>query len=110
MDYDNRVTQQTGTAPGSKSIFPGVMYDVPSDIGLPYDYEGAPNTGFIVEETMYVYWLGGTTGPMWWRNDLDFNMLWTNGLALGTNYIKWQNINKVTSQWINGSGYILQWD
>lgn len=75
---DDRVTQQTGTAPGSRSIFPGVMYEVPDDVGLPYGYEGAPNTGAIVEETQYVYWLGGSTGPMWFTNSGDFGMYWTN--------------------------------
>ena len=109
QDHNNRVTQQTGTAPGSRSVFPGVEYNVPSDLGLPYDYEGAPNTGFIVEETYYVFWLGGTTGPMWWRNDLDFNMYWTNGLGLGTNYIKWLNDSRVQSQWMNNGGFLLQW-
>lgn len=75
---NDRVTQQTGTAPGSRSIFPGVMYEVPDDVGLPYGYEGAPNTGAIVEETQYVYWLGGTTGPMWFTNSGNFGMYWTN--------------------------------
>lgn len=75
---NDRVTQQTGTAPGSRSIFPGVMYEVPDDVGLPYGYEGAPNTGAIVEETQYVYWLGGTTGPMWFTNNGNFGMYWTN--------------------------------
>lgn len=79
QNLDNRVTQQTGTAPGSRNIFPGVeMYQVPDDIGLPYDYEGVPNTGAIVEERSFVYWLGGTTGPMWWRNDENFGLYWTN--------------------------------
>jgi hypothetical protein len=75
---DNRVTQQTGTAPGSRSIFPGVMYQVPDDVGLPYGYEGAPNTGNILEERTFTYWLGGSTGPMWWRNDDGFGMYWAN--------------------------------
>jgi len=79
QNNDNRVTQQTGTAPGSRSIFPGVMYQVPDDdLGLPYGYEGAPNTGAIVEEREYVYWLGGTTGPMWFTNGGNFGMYWTN--------------------------------
>lgn len=78
QNMDDRVTQQTGTAPGSRNMFPGVeCYQVPDDIGVPYGYEGVPNTGVIVEETQYAYWLGGSTGPMWWRNNENFGMYWT---------------------------------
>lgn len=80
---ENRVTQQTGTAPGSRNMFPGVeMYQVPDDLGLPYDVTGVPNTGIIVEEVNYAYWLSDTTNPTWWRNNDGFGIYWTGkGIA-----------------------------
>ena len=78
QNMENRTTQQTGTAPGSRNMFPGVeMYQVPDDIGLPYDYTGVPNTGIIVEEFAYVYWLSNTTNPTWWRNNDGFGIYWS---------------------------------
>jgi len=78
QNMENRTTQQTGTAPGSRNMFPGIEgYQVPDDLGLPYDYTGVPNTGIIVEEVNYAYWLSDTTNPTWWRNNEGFGIYWS---------------------------------
>ena len=78
QNMENRTTQQTGTAPTSRNMFPGIEgYQVPDDLGLPYDYTGVPNTGIIVEEVNYAYWLSDTTNPTWWRNNEGFGIYWS---------------------------------
>lgn len=80
QNYDNRVTQQTGQAPGGRNLFPGVRFMVPGDgtENVPYGTPGVPNSGLIVEETRYSVWTNSLTNPMYFVNDQGFEMYWSN--------------------------------
>jgi len=112
MNYNNRVTQHTGTAPGSKSIFPGVSYMVPEDdTGLPCGFTGIPNTGIIVEELQHVYWLSDTTGPAYFSNADGFPMYWEQypSRYVNSQYVVWMNQGGFPGQWVNNTGASVNW-
>lgn len=76
QDYNTRVTQQTGQAPGGKNLFPGVRYTVPGDgiDNVPYGSPGVPYTGLIVEEQTYCAWTSSLTNPMYFVNNDGFEI------------------------------------
>jgi len=78
-NFNTRVTQQTGQAPGGRSLFPGVRFMVPGDgtDNVPYGSPGVPNSGLIVEETRYSVWTNTLTNPMYFTNDQGFEMYWS---------------------------------
>ena len=79
QNYNTRVTQQTGEAPGGRNLFPGVRFMVPGDgtDNVPYGSPGVPNTGLIVEEKRYSVWTNSSTNPMYYTNDQGFEMYWS---------------------------------
>lgn len=75
---NNRVDQQTGGPPGSRSLVPGVRFTVPGDGAddVPPNSLGIPETGHIVEQTTYDVWTNDPVNPMYWVNNNDEQLYW----------------------------------
>jgi hypothetical protein len=78
QNSNTRVTQQSGGAPGSRSLVPGVRFTVPGDGAddVPPNSLGIPETGHIVEQTTYDVWTNDPVNPMYWVNDDDEQVYW----------------------------------
>lgn len=73
-----RVTQQTGAAPGSKNMYPGLRFMIPEDTlaGIPYNAVGVPNTGRLSSIDNYVQWTNIAFDPGYWTNDELYELYW----------------------------------
>lgn len=88
QNSDNRVTQQTGEAPGGLNQLPGTDWNVPAviyggtEIGLPYNNTDVPYTGPLYPPYNYgVQWnnqwnFGILTGS-YWVNNVGAFVTWT---------------------------------
>jgi hypothetical protein len=85
---DNRVTQQTGEAPGGLNQLPGTDWNAPAviyngtQIGLPYNNTSVPYTGPLYPPYNYV---------VQWNNQWNFGILtgsyWTNNVGAFVSWI-----------------------
>lgn len=87
QNSDNRVTQQTGEAPGGLNQLPGTDWNAPAviyngtEIGLPYNNTSVPYTGPLYPPYNY---------GVQWNNQWNFGILtgsyWTNNVGAFVNW------------------------
>lgn len=84
QDDRNRVTQQTGEAPGGLNQLPGTDWNVPAveyngtEIGVPYNNTSVPFTGPLYPPWNYtVQWNNELLWGDYWANTVQATVFWT---------------------------------
>jgi hypothetical protein len=88
QNNDNRVTQQTGEAPGGLNQLPGTDWNAPAviyngtEIGLPYNNTSVPYTGPLYPPYNFVVqwnnqWNFGMRTGSYWTNNVSAFVVWT---------------------------------
>lgn len=122
QDDGTRVVQETGEPPYGLNEFPGTILDYPGngdgEIGLPYGFEGIPETGPL-PGVNYAVWLNYSVNPLYWMpgpytqwsppETVILNWVY-DGVYPFPEYVLWVNSVNDNIVWTNNDVEDIYWD